>query len=127
MYRYLFLIFMSVRTIHMRKAIAILSLTVFLAMQYGKLVTYWHCKISAAIAQTICDCEKQLIDIHKEDKGRTDPVTIAKEKTEEHYFFAETALKPVNEFVFLHTTFPTYSTAIPESYQPAIFQPPRVL
>ena len=116
---------MSREAVSMRKAIAILSLTVFLAMQYGKLVTYWHCKISAAIAQTICDCQKLLIDVHKEDKGQTDPVTIAKEKSEEHYYYAETLLKPGSRFTLLNTSFPRYKAVMPEGYRFDVFQPPR--
>ena len=110
----------------MRKWIALFSLTVFLALQYGKLVSYWHCKVSAAITQAICDCEKLLIDIHKDDNNHATPVAIAKEKAEESYLFYEQAFHhpPIVEISI--DKLPTYNALLPDGFHPPVFQPPRI-
>ena len=107
----------------MRSLTAIICLTAFFAMQCGKLVSYWHCRIASIYTATACDCVQQLLDNHKDTTHH--PSTILKEKTEEVVFFHE----PVQSW---HSTeIPvTYETAymevIPETYSPTVFQPPRL-
>ena len=109
----------------MRKLIAIVCLTTFFALQYGKLVSYWHCKVNAAIAQAICDCEKLLIDVHKDDGGNNSPVAIAKEKSEERYLSDELNFNYPPCFVHSVNHSTEYITVIPEGFPASVFQPPR--
>ena len=110
----------------MRKLVAIVCLTTFFALQYGKLVSFWNCKINAVITQAICDCEKLLIDVHKDDGQPNSPVAIAKEKTEERYFPADLLLNCRPFIVNGTTSTSKYLRAAPEGFYPPVFQPPRV-
>jgi hypothetical protein len=110
----------------MRKTVAILCLASFFALQYGKLVSYWHCKINAVVAAAICDCEKRLVDIHKEGTPQANATATAKEKYEETYLFHEWQVTPTQLPVVLNSNIPVYVALIPQDYTEAIFQPPRI-
>jgi hypothetical protein len=105
-----------------RSITAIICLTAFFALQYGKLVSYWHCKFASIYTSTHCDCVQQLLDNHKDGTPHA-PSTI-KEKTEEIVLFHELAqswqspVLPVTHEI-------TYMECIPDTYPAAIFQPPR--
>lgn len=107
----------------MRTLTAIICLTAFFALQYGKLVSYWHCRIINISAAAPCDCVKQLMDVHKDSTPHS--ATTLKEKTEEIFLFHETPQSwplPVT-----HTTFITaYIEVLPKTFTTAIFQPPRL-
>lgn len=109
----------------MSKGIAVICLLSFLALQYGKLASYWKCRLSAESVAAICECEKTLLDTHKEGMSSSAATTIAKEKTEECYLW-EISVKhlsaqtPVN-----HTPSSLYHSMIPEDHTQHIFQPPR--
>lgn len=106
----------------MRKLITIICLTAFVALQYGKVISYWHCRLAAATVT--CDCEKQLLD-HHSGKDHPTPVMIAKEKTQEAFL--------VHEAVSYKTTVVTTTiinrsinpSLIPADHTSGIFQPPR--
>jgi hypothetical protein len=110
----------------MNKGIAAIFLITFLALQYGKLASYWQCRLSAKSAAAYCECEKYLLDTHQKDVPKNAATAIAKEKTEECYQW-EIAIKkisaqqPVN-----NTPSSLYCNLIPEDHSKKIFQPPRV-
>jgi hypothetical protein len=109
----------------MSKGIAAICLLSFLVLQYGKLASYWECRLSAASAAAICECEKTLLDSTREGMADSSATAIAKEKTEESYLWEisvknVSAQKPVN-----HTPSSLYHSMIPEDHTRHIFQPPR--
>ena len=106
----------------MRSLTAIICLTAFFALQYGKLVSYWHCRIASIYTATACDCVQQLLDNHKDTSHHAS--TILKEKTEEVVLFHEqysswtpTETAVIYEIANIDIT--------PYTYSPSIFQPPR--
>ena len=108
----------------MRHVIAIVCLSIFFTMQYGKLVSYWRCKINAAVSAVHCDCEK--IMNHTAHSAVGHPATmIAQEKLEEVYVLhgVHTLNKP--QIVIIHNNFPSFTDALPEGRTIAVFQPPR--
>ena len=107
----------------MRSLTAIICLTAFFALQYGKLVSYWHCRIASVYTSTPCDCLQQLLDTHKDTTHHS--AAILKEKTEEVVLFHEqlTNWLPTETAISYETA---YITVIPETHSPAIFQPPRI-
>ncbi|OQP42257.1 hypothetical protein A4D02_11750 [Niastella koreensis] len=107
----------------MRSLTAIICLTAFFALQYGKLVSYWHCRIASIYTSTPCDCVQQLLDTHKDTTHHS--AVILKEKTEEVVLFHEqhTTWQPTETAASYERA---YITFIPETHSPAIFQPPRL-
>ena len=66
----------------MRKISSILLFGIFFLLQYGKIVSYWHCKIiSSSVTTTHCDCEDLINGKTKDNPPATDIHTIAKEKS----------------------------------------------
>ena len=106
----------------MRKLIAIICLTAFIALQYGKLVSYWHCRLAAATVH--CDCEKKLVG--HTDKDHPTPVMIAKEKAEEAFLAHETSLTQPIVIILSYNNQTLYQSLIPADHTCSIFQPPKV-
>jgi hypothetical protein len=106
-----------------RSLTAIICLTAFFALQYGKLVSYWHCRIASIYTSTPCDCVQQLLDTHKDTTHHSS--AILKEKTEEVVLFHEqlTRWQPAETTVACEIA---YIDVIPYTYAPTIFQPPRI-
>lgn len=110
----------------MRKAVAFICFITFFALQYGKLVSYWNCKITAAVLTAICDCEKKIIDIHSSDTAHSNNTSIIKHSTEETYVFHEVSYSPAQLLpVIINSNIPVYVAIIPQNDADAIFQPPR--
>jgi hypothetical protein len=107
-----------------RSLTAIICLTAFFALQYGKLVSYWHCRIVSIYTSTTCDCVQQLLDNHKDTTHHSS--TILQEKTEEVVLFHEqpASWQPAGTAVTYEMA---YIDVIPFAYAPTIFQPPRIL
>lgn len=106
----------------MRSLTAIICLTAFFALQYGKLVSYWHCRFASIYTSTRCDCVQQLLDIHKHDTPHT--TTTLKEKTEEIVLFHEHVQgwqSPPAPIVYEMA----YIDVMPTTCKAAVFQPPR--
>lgn len=105
----------------MRKSITIICLIAFVALQYGKVVSYWHCRLAATVN---CDCEKKLV-VHT-DKEHHAPVMIAKEKAEE-VFLAHEALITNQPAIIatVNSKQSLYQSLIPADHTASIFQPPR--
>jgi hypothetical protein len=109
----------------MRKLVAIACLTTFIALQYGRLISYWHCRYMVTTA-TSCDCEKILAKNHQQDGSphATTAPTI-KLPAEETWCFDE---------IILHQTpvttstiqIPVYTGLATQDYAAGIFQPPRI-
>jgi hypothetical protein len=108
----------------MRKGIAIICLTVFIALQYGKLVSYWHCRY-IVVNKAACDCEKLLTDHNKDGSPHATAAIPAKDKAEENYCCDETIAQqtPLNTSI-IHI--PVYTSLIPDDHSSGIFQPPRL-
>ena len=106
----------------MRSLTAIICLTAFFALQYGKLVSYWHCRIASIYTATACDCVQQLLDNHKDTAHHSS--TLLKEKTEEVVLFHE-QLQEEQSIKTAVTYEIAYVDVIPYTYSPTIFQPPR--
>ena len=108
----------------MRSLTAIICLTAFFALQYGKLISYWHCRYVSIYSATPCDCVQQLLDVHK--NGTPHTTTTLKEKTEEIVLFHELVKSwqpPAATRVIYEMA---YIDIIPETYKAAVFQPPRL-
>ncbi|WP_205512880.1 hypothetical protein [Longitalea arenae] len=106
----------------MRSLTAIICLTAFLALQYGKLISYWNCRFASIYTSTRCDCVKPLLDLHKDTAHY--PAGTLKEKTVEIILFHEGPSSwqaPAIPVIYVMT----YIDVIPESFTAAIFQPPR--
>jgi hypothetical protein len=109
----------------MRSLTAILCLVAVFALQYGKLVSYWHCRINTIASAVRCDCEKKLVDQHPNGDTHTATALTAKEKTEEIVLLFETdEICQVPAVCADHI--PAYTGLVPKIYTAAIFQPPRL-
>jgi hypothetical protein len=107
----------------MQKFIAIVCLIAFFALQYGKLVSYWHCRMVSITAATPCDCVKQLLDVHKDNIPHT--AATVKEKTEEIVLFYEPQLS--GELPIVETSYTiAYIDVMPENHTGSVFLPPRL-
>jgi hypothetical protein len=107
-----------------RSLTAIICLTAFFALQYGKLVSYWHCKFASIYTSTRCDCVQQLLESHNDENQHT--TATIKEKTEEIVFFYEGVQSwqsPQSQI--MHDM--AWLQVIPQIYAPAVFQPPRTM
>ena len=106
----------------MRSLTAIICLTAFFALQYGKLVSYWQCRFASLYTSTRCDCIQQLLDKNI-DTTQQSAATL-KEKTVEITLFHEQAQSwqlpatPVKHEM-------AYSEVVPDILPSTIFQPPR--
>lgn len=105
----------------MRKLITIICLITVVALQYGKVVSYWHCRLAAPVN---CDCEKKLID--HTDKDHPTPVAIAKEKAEEVFLVHETTISNTATIISGSISQQSlYQSLIPADYTASVFQPPK--
>jgi hypothetical protein len=109
----------------MRKITSILLLGIFFLLQYGKIVSYWHCKIIASsVTSTHCDCEDIVNGKKKDNPPANDIHTIAKEKSLEVF-----VINPAQSFqnsVILSsskTSF-TYDGDCLAGFVIPVFQPP---
>lgn len=109
----------------MRRLIALLCLCCFLAIQYGRIMSYWECRLRAAYTAATCDCEK-LITENGTDKGHIStafPVKGISEEVYDHSFCSmpdQTAPAPGK------LSIPISSTPLPDADAKGIFQPPRI-
>jgi hypothetical protein len=106
-----------------RSLTAIICLTAFFALQYGKLVSYWQCRFASLYTSTRCDCVQQLLD--KDADSTQHPSATLKEKTVEITLFHEqvqhwqSPAAPVkHEIAYTEIPLPIHTAAI--------FQPPRI-
>jgi nitrous oxide reductase accessory protein NosL len=106
----------------LHKLTAFICVLAFFALQYGKVVSYWECRFSAAIAMAPCDCVQVLLDTHK-DNGAT-AAMIVKEKAEDVQFCQPTQLIITTpEQQLTHQA--VYVEVMPNAWPNKLFQPPR--
>ena len=105
----------------MRKLITIICLIAFIALQYGKVVSYWHCRLTAP---PNCDCQKTLTGHTGKDHDAT-PLMIAKEKAEEVFLAHETFLHLPPVITINNCKQGLYRSLVPSDHTASIFQPPR--
>src|SRR5689334_7657459 len=109
----------------MRKCTAILFLSVLLALQYGRLVSYWHCQIiSITNPSAPCDCEK-ILSALPVDHSHPMTANLNKDKIEEVNLFLESPKDKMLEETRQHINSPVIKQLIPQENSAAIFQPPR--
>ena len=100
----------------------------FFAMQYGKLIGYWNCKVtnSSDIRTVQCDCEKILTD----DSGDDDDNLLARGQTNEKIeeWFCPYPPLPVSQKSFnpAYYLLPYNSESPRSGVARCVFQPPRL-
>src|SRR5689334_15603654 len=110
----------------MRKCTAILFLSVFITLQYGRLVSYWHCQIiSITNPSAPCDCEK-ILSSFSSDPSHPMTANVNKDKMEEVNLFLESHNEKQLKRSHPNINTPVIKQLIPRIYTAAIFQPPRV-
>jgi hypothetical protein len=109
----------------MRKLVTIVCLTAFIALQYGKLISYWHCRYMVT-SKAVCDCEKIMAANHQQD-GSPHAATAPTIKlpVEETLFFDEAVLQQSPEITSI-VQIPVYNHLLPQDHTEGIFQPPRI-
>lgn len=105
----------------MRKLLALLCLVTFAFLQYGKVISYWHCRLAAPID---CDCAKQLTD-HADSDHQHTPLLIAKEKSEEVFVYHDVVLPVFKTLATVEVAASRYLPMLPADHSVSIFQPPR--
>jgi len=111
----------------MRKLTALICLIAFFALQYGKVVSYWHCRVVNTITTTAsCDCEKNYADKESHNNSHDTAIHFAKEKTEEAYCSQVNTgcTAPVTIISSNHYT--AYTCFIPVAPVNAVFHPPCI-
>jgi hypothetical protein len=110
----------------MQKIYALVFMLLFSTMQYGKLVSYWKCKVTniGEIPALQCDCEKILSASNSNENPSLFAKINFKEKTDECLRFYSIRLIRSNCIErFKHTS---KMTRIPTVlFSGSIFQPPR--
>ena len=110
-----------------RKFSAILILSVFLCLQYGKVATYLYCKWQAEIVQNKpdCGCEDHLTSMfgHDDDSSKNDiSKNTLNEKLNE---FTPKSLIEVQQLVIpLSICFTEYHAELSEKFIDSPFHPP---
>ena len=105
----------------MRKLLALTCLFTFICLQYGKVISYWHCRVAAPVN---CDCAKQLTD-HSDSEHQHTPLLIAKEKSEEVFVYHDVVLPAFTALASAKVATSRYLPMLPADHSVSIFQPPR--
>ncbi len=112
----------------MRKLVALICFTAFFALQYGKLISYWHCRIESADSNSTlpCDCEKIFADARTIHDNHSPAPSVSKDKSEEIFLIHK--MSDVNKVTITipGNIFPEYTSLMPEGYKNAVFLPPRL-
>ncbi|MBC7828594.1 MAG: hypothetical protein H7122_12660 [Chitinophagaceae bacterium] len=112
----------------MQKIMALIFLTIFSAIQHGKLISYWNCKITntSDTRAVQCDCEKILTDTNGDQDSNLLSRTHVKDKTEEwlniykYPCSPKKCLIPANSNVYVISSSPT------AGFTRHVFQPPKI-
>ena len=112
-----------------RKFSAILILSVFLSLQYGKVATYLFCKWQAEIVQNKpdCGCDDHLTSMfaHDDDSSKNDlSKNTLNEKLNE--FAPRSFITVPGITISLDKCFTEYNSPLSESYIESPFHPPIV-
>lgn len=112
-----------------RSVSAILLLTVFVSLQFGKVATYLYCKWQAEIIQnkTDCDCDDHLTSIfeHNDDTSNNDLTkNTVNEKLNE---FTPRSFITISQVTLSSSNcFTEYNAELSESFIDSPFHPPIV-
>jgi hypothetical protein len=110
-----------------RKTSAILLLTVFVSLQFGKVANYIYCKWQAEIVQNKdCGCEDHLTSMfaHNDDAGTTNDLSKINinEKLNE---FTPKQFVDLTMIIFKsENSFAEYNSSLSNSFLPSPFHPP---
>lgn len=113
----------------MRKTTAILFLILFSTIQYGKLISYWNCKITNTSDKRAvqCDCEKILTDTNGDADSNLLATVRVTDKIEEWYnAYPSLPVQAINFNVALNSL-PAIPSTPSTGYAGSIFQPPKFL
>lgn len=107
---------------------ATVLLILFCTMQYGKLISYWNCKVtnSSDPVAVQCDCEKILTDTNGDDDSN---VMARVQKADKAWDFYHVNI-PVKisdfNFSFISAIRKALISLIPGDFHLSVFQPPRL-
>lgn len=108
----------------MRRLSALLLMTCFFAIQYGRIMSYWECRLRATTNAAKCDCEKIMAqaDDKKLHYAASFPI---KGVSEEVYDHAYCSLPGLLAIAPARISIPATTTPLPDARAYGIFQPPR--
>lgn len=106
---------------------AVLLITVFVSLQFGKVATYLYCKWQAEIVQSNanCGCDDHLTSMfdHKDDTSKSDQSKLTlKEKMNE--FTPKGLITVPQVFISIGKGFTEYNSSVCERFQEPPFHPP---
>lgn len=107
----------------MRRVTALLLLVCFFAIQYGRIMSYWECRLKATTAAAKCDCEK--IMAQADDKKGHFAASSVKGISEEVYDHAYCSLPGLLAIAPANNIFPQVQSPLSHASAKGIFQPPR--
>jgi len=112
----------------LQKTTAILFLILFSAIQYGKLISYWNCKVTntSDTRAVQCDCEKILTDTNGDKDSNLLARVQVNDKIEEwSNAYPSVIIQAENVNITVNTN-PVLSFSPSTGYTGSIFQPPRL-
>lgn len=108
-----------------RKIFTIIFISILASYQYGKVISYFGCRINNIINQnSTCDCQKQVKDGINGDAQPYPDKNLVKEKSDDLYLDHYTAVCAwVDDIKISKTNF--FQFGLLAEYSNHIFQPPR--
>ena len=107
----------------MRRLTALLLLVCFSAIQYGRIMSYWECRLRATTAAAKCDCEK--IMAQADDSKGHFAASSVKGISEEVYDHAYCSLPGLLAIASASKIYYTQTSPLADADAKGIFQPPR--
>ena len=110
-----------------RKISAILLLTVFISLQFGKVASYIYCKWQAEIVQNLkdCGCDDHLVSMfeHNDDSGNDEQANI-KLTDKLNEFMPKQFVDIQSDNFISEKSFTDYTSSLSESFIASPFHPP---
>ena len=108
----------------MQRLIALLLLICFFAIQYGRIMSYWECRLMAVTAAAKCDCEKIMAQAD-DKKGHFAASFPTKGISEEVYDQAYCRLPGLLAIAPASNIISLQASPLADADAKGIFQPPR--
>ncbi|WP_127130164.1 hypothetical protein [Pseudoflavitalea rhizosphaerae] len=108
----------------MRRLTALLLLICFFAIQYGRIMSYWECRLMATTAAAKCDCEKIMAQAD-DKKGHFATSFPTKGISEEVYDHSYCSLPGLLAIAPESKIIPPAASPLSDASAKGIFQPPR--
>ncbi|NML21044.1 hypothetical protein HHL16_09180 [Pseudoflavitalea sp. G-6-1-2] len=108
----------------MRRLIALLCFVCFFAIQYGRIMSYWECRLMANSTAARCDCEK-LIAKQADAKGNFSVSVQQKIVSEDVYEHSYHLLPELSAAGSVLEQTQLLSAPLPEGNDSGILRPPR--